>query len=50
MERIDLDNQLIPNNISLHIDNFEEFISVRKELLKKRFAEITGGINNVEYE
>lgn len=37
---IDLDNQLIPKDVSLDVRNFKEFISKRKVLLKERLMAI----------
>lgn len=39
---IDLDNQLIPKNVSLDVSNFRSFITERKSLLKKRLLSIVG--------
>lgn len=39
---IDLDYQLIPKGVSLDIKDFRAFITERRELLTKRFMEITG--------
>ncbi len=44
-KKIDLDNQLIPKNVDLSIKYFPDFVSKRKELLKKRFEEIVGTTN-----
>ena len=41
---IDLDNQLIPKNVSLDVSNFRSFITERKSLLKKRLLSIVGGL------
>ena len=37
---IDLDNQLIPKNVSLDVKDFKEFITQRKALLKERLMAI----------
>ena len=39
---IDLDNQLIPKNVSLAIEDFKEFIEARKQLLLERLRNIIG--------
>lgn len=39
---IDLDNQLIPKDVSLDVASYREFITKRRELLKKRFKQIVG--------
>lgn len=44
-KKIDLDNQLIPKDVDLSIKYFPDFVSKRKELLKKRFEEIVGTTN-----
>lgn len=44
-KNIDLDNQLIPKDVDLSTKCFPEFVSKRKELLKKRFEEIVGITN-----
>lgn len=44
-KKIDLDNQLIPKGVNLSIKYFPDFVSKRKELLKKRFEEIVGTTN-----
>lgn len=44
-KNIDLDNQLIPKGVDLSTKGFPEFVSKRKELLKKRFEEIVGITN-----
>lgn len=41
-KKIDLDNQLIPKDVNLSTKGFPEFVSKRKELLKKKFEEIVG--------
>lgn len=41
-KNIDLDNQLIPKNVSLDIDDFKGFISERKKLLKSKLRAIVG--------
>lgn len=41
-KKIDLDNQLIPKDVDLSTKGFPEFVSKRKELLKKKFEEIVG--------
>ena len=37
---IDLDNQLIPKDVSLKVEDFREFINKRKALLKERLMAI----------
>ena len=41
-KKIDLDNQLIPKNVSLAIEDFKEFIEARKQLLLEKLKEIIG--------
>ena len=37
---VDLDNQLIPKDVSLEVKDFKEFITKRKVLLKERLMAI----------
>lgn len=39
---VDLDNQLIPKNVSLDVSDFREFIEARRHLLKQRLLDIAG--------
>lgn len=41
-KRIDLDNQLIPKDVSLDVVDFEDFISKRQNYLKEKLKEIIG--------
>ena len=38
--KVDIDNQLIPNDVSLDIKDFKDFITKRKALLKDRLMTI----------
>lgn len=40
--KIDLKNQLIPEDVSLEVADFKEFIEKRKQLLKAKLLQITG--------
>lgn len=42
-KNIDLDNQLIPKNVSLDVKDFQDFVKARKELLVNKFIDIVGG-------
>lgn len=41
-KNIDLDNQLIPKNVSLAIEDFKQFIEARRQLLLERLKNIIG--------
>lgn len=52
---IDLDNQLIPKNVSLDISDFRDFVSKRRAYLKQRLKETIGlpvdnNVENIEQE
>ena len=40
VDRVDLDNQLIPKDVSLDVKDFKEFITKRRALLKERLMTI----------
>ena len=42
VKNIDLDNQLIPKNVSLNVAHFKEFIIERRKELKQRLQSIVG--------
>ncbi len=46
--KIDLDNQLIPKDVSLDVKDFKSFIVTRKNLLKRRLFEIVGKEETIE--
>lgn len=53
VKRIDLDNQLIPKDVSLDVVDFEDFILKRKNYLKEKLKEIIGissDVKNVQIE